>query len=715
MLQNQKKVRFGLYIADLHTSELRRGQDIIPVQNLPFRILALLLREPGRVVTREEIRQELWPADTFVDYERGISTAVSKLREALKDSASNPRFIETVGRRGYRFIAPVTVVRSSGKEAVSEDASLASTGEVAVRNRGPLLSGEDQRVSLSRRIIFIAAMVVVLAAFIVAFDSISRTEFPKILRVTELTSDGKIDNAGDLHTDGTRLYFLQRVGPKWMLAQTSMGGGEATTVQLPIENPRLLGISPDRTEMLMTVLYESPANRPLWIIPLQGGALRRVGDVLVDDATWFPDGKRILCAAGNEVFSVERDGSHRRHLFYVDGMAFRFAWKPDGSSLRFTVGHSNNTSDLWESSPDGLQLHPLLPAWKDKPYDCCGTWSPDGRNYVFYSAHDGHGDLWLRHESPGFSWIKNVEPVRLTSGPNSFIDAKFSQNGKKIFAFGIRANGFIAQFDSKQRDYTPFPLPASAFDLDFSPDGKWVAYIAPPDLTLWRSRIDGSDVVQLTAAPVAALRPRWSPDGKTIAFIRREPKEFFAVYTVPAQGGEAKPVLPNDGIYRDYVDFSADGESVVIGNEQGMYPDKGITVVNLKTKQVSEIPGSKGLLYPRYVPDRQKLVAVSQDGKSILLFDAHSEQWKQVAKINGFYKFANVGREFYFQDIFAPGQAVFHLDPKTGKAERVFDFSRLLREGAMRCAFQGGPADGPFIVTVSSSRADLFAFDVELP
>jgi TolB-like protein/DNA-binding winged helix-turn-helix (wHTH) protein len=107
---DQDTISFGLFVADLRSTELKKGQDRIPLQNLPFRILTLLLREPGRVVTREELRQQLWPKNTFVDFERGISTAVSKLREALGDSAANPRFIETIGRRGYRFIAPVSVV-----------------------------------------------------------------------------------------------------------------------------------------------------------------------------------------------------------------------------------------------------------------------------------------------------------------------------------------------------------------------------------------------------------------------------------------------------------------------------------------------------------------------------------------------------------------------------------------------------------------------------
>src|SRR5260370_37895964 len=99
MGHDRERVRFGLYTVDLRAAELKKGQNHIPLQNLPFRILELLLREPGRVITREELRQELWPADTFVDFERCTSTAVRKLRAALCDSATRPNFIARNGRR----------------------------------------------------------------------------------------------------------------------------------------------------------------------------------------------------------------------------------------------------------------------------------------------------------------------------------------------------------------------------------------------------------------------------------------------------------------------------------------------------------------------------------------------------------------------------------------------------------------------------------------
>jgi len=102
-----KIVRFGGFAADLAAGELSKEGVRIRLQEQPFQVLAFLLERPGEVVTREELRQRLWPADTFVDFDHSLNTAVNKLREALRDSASSPRYVETLARRGYRFLAPV--------------------------------------------------------------------------------------------------------------------------------------------------------------------------------------------------------------------------------------------------------------------------------------------------------------------------------------------------------------------------------------------------------------------------------------------------------------------------------------------------------------------------------------------------------------------------------------------------------------------------------
>jgi DNA-binding winged helix-turn-helix (wHTH) protein len=113
-------VRFGMFEVDLTTGELRKSGSKIRLQEQPFQILALLLERPGHVITREELRQKLWPADTFVDFDHSLNTAVNKIREALGDSASSPRYVETLARRGYRFIAPVEKV---GAEQLGSETS----------------------------------------------------------------------------------------------------------------------------------------------------------------------------------------------------------------------------------------------------------------------------------------------------------------------------------------------------------------------------------------------------------------------------------------------------------------------------------------------------------------------------------------------------------------------------------------------------------------
>src|SRR5262249_28412684 len=101
-------LRFGSFEVNLHSGELRRNGFKIRLQDQPLQVLTLLLEQPGEVVSREALRSKLWPVDTFVDFDHSLNAAVKRLRDALGDSAENPRFIETLARRGYRFVAPVS-------------------------------------------------------------------------------------------------------------------------------------------------------------------------------------------------------------------------------------------------------------------------------------------------------------------------------------------------------------------------------------------------------------------------------------------------------------------------------------------------------------------------------------------------------------------------------------------------------------------------------
>lgn len=178
--------RFGIFEADLKSGELRKNGAKIRLQEQPFQVLAMLLERPGDVVTREELREKLWPADTFVDFDHSLNTAINKLREALGDSASNPRFVETLARRGYRFIAPVqsterphAVVLSAEKEpepatavpSSSSGGGAAPVTTVTTTAPGVAISAEEGLPAANRgltRAFFIAIQVMYLSFYVVS-------------------------------------------------------------------------------------------------------------------------------------------------------------------------------------------------------------------------------------------------------------------------------------------------------------------------------------------------------------------------------------------------------------------------------------------------------------------------------------------------------------------------------------------------------------------
>jgi DNA-binding winged helix-turn-helix (wHTH) protein len=132
-----KIVRFGAFEVDLVSGELRKNGTRIRLQEQPFRVLAMLLEQPGEMVAREDLRSKLWPGDTFVDFDHGLNTAVNKLREALGDAAANPRFVQTVARRGYRFIAPVQENGRRGGVGAGEALSPAAPASASHDQRSP--------------------------------------------------------------------------------------------------------------------------------------------------------------------------------------------------------------------------------------------------------------------------------------------------------------------------------------------------------------------------------------------------------------------------------------------------------------------------------------------------------------------------------------------------------------------------------------------------
>jgi serine/threonine protein kinase/Tol biopolymer transport system component len=544
---------------------------------------------------------------------------------------------------------------------------------------------------------------------------------PKLLRPVQLTSDGhqKLFSSvpSTLVTDGGRLYF-HSVDLGGNVAQVSVTGGETVLVQTPFANFGLLDIAPNRSDLLVVSEPEMGNHYSLWILPVLGGSPRRLGDVLAHDGTWLPDGQRILYAKGNDLYLANSDGTQSRKLVTAPGKPFGPRWSPDGSRLRFTVGDvQTSTLSLWEVAADGTNLRPLLPGWNSPPAECCGSWTPDGKYFLFQSRHQGMTNIWAIREK-GSLWRKpSPEPVQLTTGPMSTYGPVPSLDGRKLFVVGAYRRGELVRYDGKSGQFVPYLGGRSVEHLDFSRDGQWVSYVTYPEATLWRSKVDASQRRQLSFPPLRAILPRISPDGTQVSFVSLVPGKPPKIYLVPAEGGTPQQLLPGERGEVDHA-WSPEGKSLVFGRDpSGAYGPVTIERVDLRTGQVSTLPGSEGLWYPLWSPDPRYLAAVGGGQKQVLLFDFTTQRWGELAKMDDIVNYMAWSRDgkYLFFDTLSQNGAIFRVEVNNRRREPVVSLKDLQREwGSWYPWFGLAPDDSPLLVR-SAGTQEIYALDWEAP
>jgi DNA-binding winged helix-turn-helix (wHTH) protein len=329
-------VRFGVFEVDLEEAELRKSGIRIKLQEQPFQILTMLLERPGQTVTREELRRQLWPADTFVDFDHSLNSSIKKLREALGDDSENPRFIETLHRRGYRFIAPVDDFRAPAAERIEQVPTVTAA--------------HAESKNLARWQKWVAIAVLVVGAMLLGLWLRSPLPSPRILASQELTNDGLPKNDGlpgaSLVTDGNRIYFRENLAGSLTVAQVATRGGETAAVDIPIPSPTVQDVSTGQSELLVARGTQEIGgfNWSMWSMPVPAGAPRRLGDVSGQCAVWAPNGKLIF-AKGNDLYISEHDGSNPRKFATAPDFPTDISFSPEGTRFRFTVtdlvGHTS--------------------------------------------------------------------------------------------------------------------------------------------------------------------------------------------------------------------------------------------------------------------------------------------------------------------------------------------------------------------------------------
>jgi DNA-binding winged helix-turn-helix (wHTH) protein/Tol biopolymer transport system component len=691
---------FGPFEADLQTQELKRQGVRLRLPGQSFQILAMLVQRPGQLISREELHQALWPSDTFVDFEKGINAAINRLREALGDSAENPQYVETLPRRGYRFIADVTGGAPPVETKIEEV---------------PRASVRSKRRHRHRAVLLVSLGAVIVAGGLVALwkGVFQTSSAPKVLRFTQLTSDGQA-KAGSLATDGGRVYFNEVLpGPRNIVAEVSIHGGEAVPMALQLRQPMVLDVSEDGAELL--IANEEGNGFSLWVQPVAGGSPRRVGTALAHDARFGPGSASVIYGSKDEVYSTNRDGSSSRKLLTAGQVAFAFQYSPDARVFRFTIFDlQTDDMSIMESTADGSKF-------QKKFQGCCGRWTSDGRYFVFQNRHNGKLDFWALPEEKRFRWMKaDNKPIQLTAGPLDFQYPMPSKDNRQIFAIGTVNRAEMVRYDQHSRQFLPYLSGISAEGLAFSRDRQCVAYTSFPGGTLWRSKVDGTERRQLTFPPLRVFSPRWSPDGQQIAFSADLPSVPRNVYVISSEGGTPKRLLASEQSQVD-ANWSPDGSLLVFGTL--FVPNAPIYTLDLRSQSVSAVAGSNGLYGPQWSPDGKFIAAMTSRGPGkLMLFDVSAQKWSEVFGSQvGFPTWSRDGKDIYFQYLRKQRdrgayESIARLRLSDRKIEDIVDVKDVGRvtTGTFVGWFGLGPDDSPLFAKDISTQ-EIYALEMAWP
>ena len=553
----------------------------------------------------------------------------------------------------------------------------------------------------------IPAAALALAAAALLYWLIQPLPPPRVTGIVQITHDGltKYDFE-PLVSDGLRVFFSSDYE---MPKQVSAKGGESVPLVLQAK-AYVIDITPDRSELLLC--RGVPGGCELWTQPVLGGSASRLGNIVTTDAAWSPNGRQLLYAQGPALYLASKNGTDGRKLAAFNSVPISPCWSPDGRRIRFTLSAGGGNPDrLWELQADGAHLHSVLPGWSPTQSIHYPHWTPDGKYFVF----EADRKLWAVREKGRLLQPGASQPIELNIGLLAASNPLPSPDGKRLFFVGQQARYEFLRYDLKLGRFSlEFPG-LSATGLEFSRDGKWIAYVSVPEGLLFRSAVDGSQRFQLTSPPMEGVSlPRWSPDGKQIAFMAHVPPEKLArVYIVSFEGGAPRQVSHGEGGQYGDVDptWSPDGALLAFAGSGDDKPEKeSIRVLDLKTLRVSTLPGSAGMWSPRWSPDGHFIAGFSVGENNPVLYDIRTrKQTEFPSRLSAYPCWSRDGESLYFVDNEPSWRRLRMRDRKIELVTPLKNIS-LVDYGWYTIA-----PDNSLITAHNVGTDEIYALDLDLP
>ena len=542
---------------------------------------------------------------------------------------------------------------------------------------------------------------------------------PRVTAIAQITHDGY--RKTNLLAGNSQLFVNEVPVSNRVIAKVMLPNSDRSILTSPFANLQALDLSADHSKLLVSATTKNSTDPEFWTLPVAAGSPERVGDLSGRDASWSADGKQLAFAKGSGLYIARADGSMAHTLYGATGSVFAVRFSPDGKRVRFTVSDTEqNTTALWEIGADGSNAHALLSGFPYKTTACCGTWTADGQYYIFQASQTLANtnivisSLWALPESKD----PNPVPAQITDGPMSFGNPSPSLDNKQIWAIGVQPTVQVVKYDAKSKKFVPVLPGLSATDLDYSADGKWIAYVTIPQGNLWRSRADGSDRVQLSPDGERAALPHWSPDGKQISFASMKPGGSWKLTLVSMNGGDAREMLQENGSQID-ANWSPDANRLMYGDYSQDKNGMNIRILNFTTHKTETIPGSDGLFSPRWSPDGRYIAALSTDFTTVMLFDFKTQKWstwlKESAGAVSYPIWSADSKYLYFDDAVNGAEAIRRVKLGSSTAEEVCVLGNLERYMGALGQWAGRAADGSWMFVQDRSTQEVYQLSMQLP
>jgi Tol biopolymer transport system component/DNA-binding winged helix-turn-helix (wHTH) protein len=606
-------IRFGVYELDRDAMELRKHGAPIRLQEQPFRVLAMLAERPGEVVSREQLQEKIW-GNTFVDFDQSLNKAVNRLREALNDNAGTPQYIETIPRRGYRFIAPVAAISGAEMQPPAPVTELNATEPPRLPTLCSSVS-DAKPASPAPRTVRISTIAAWATAALLVGVIISAALWWRRPQKSTLAEAKRITSAASccatLSRDGKLLAYSSGIadGVSHIWVQQA-AGGEAIQVTSGSDWDGSPDFSPDGTHIAFA---STRGDGGVFLVPTFSGEPKLLATP-GGQPLFSPDGKQILYLDGTDAMIVSLDTGKRTSLslnreFLVHELAL---WSPDGNEIIF-YGVNKREPD----KPDKPWISPLaageprslrLPgAEQGEVGGLVRAWGrgQGGGQWMIYSL--SNGEVWkvLRVGVSASGQIDGT-PEQLISGTGHLGDSfSVSQDGRLMYAIVSHTSSIYeiptGSRGEKSGPTLQLPLPEGDFrSPSVSRDGRWMAYdssvLGKSNLILLRDLARGTDRVldEMGRRPGSGGQTSISPDGSKVIFERdcKTGKSEWGGphaygFIVKAAGGEPEQICE----FCTARGFSSSGSIVLIqkyNRDGGLKPPHWIAALDLTSRTEKE-------------------------------------------------------------------------------------------------------------------------------